>query len=154
VEASTALARCAARKAVIMRTLLVSGVLFAATATACARPNAPAAKAPLTPDASTLTYAVSPDGHDGAALLEGRTTLAGAPLKFQTVRNDGTSTAIELRRTAHLDGTFDVEAFYVELTGDRRTIKWNTIVRLARGGTASAKVAADGFARELRLRAE
>jgi hypothetical protein len=138
-----------------MKVIPVVGLaLFAG---ACARPAAMrppvAEKDAHEPASVALEYEVTRKGDADAVVLHGRTSVDGRHEAF-VEHNSRDREELRFAARERNDGSFDVEMKYRESTPDGTTIRWEPVLRVARGGTVNADVAGAGWSRQVQLKAE
>jgi hypothetical protein len=105
------------------------------------------------PASVAIEYEVARKGDDNAVLLRGRTSIDArheAGVEHHARDREDLRFAARERN----DGSFDVEMRYRESTPDGTDIRWEPVLRVARGTTASADVAGNGWARTVSVKVE
>jgi hypothetical protein len=132
-------------------------VSFSLACSACARPpaRAPVSNEPAANErAIQLSYSVARREEPKRPLIAGHSEVGSSSLQLESVDSARHLDAkLKLSANARPDGTVIVYASYAERDGSSK-IEWAPSVRLARGGTAIAEVAGDGWGRELRIGVE
>jgi len=106
------------------------------------------------PPSIAVEYEVTRKGapSDQSVILQGRTSIdsrGDAEIKHSARDHE----ELRLGARERNDGTFDVEVRYQEASQEGQ-IAWQPVLRLARGGSATADVAGAGWARSIRVKLE
>jgi hypothetical protein len=139
-----------------MMKLPLAAVAFAASA--CAHPASTApppqsAKDAREPASVAIEYEVTRKGADEGVVLRGRTTVDGRH-EPGVEHNAHDREELRFATRERNDGSFDLEMKYRETTPDGTTIRWEPVLRVARGGTANADVSGAGWSREVRVKVD
>jgi len=105
------------------------------------------------PASVALQYEVTRKGEDNGVVLSGRTSIDA---RHEAAIEHNARDREELRFAAHErnDGSFDVEMKYREIAPDGTSITWQPVLRVARGGTATADIAGAGWSRGVRVKVD
>jgi len=121
--------------------------------TAVAPPPMESSKDMHEPASVALQYEVTRKGEDNGVVLSGRTSIDA---RHEAAIEHNARDREELRFAAHErnDGSFDVEMKYREIAPDGTSITWQPVLRVARGGTATADIAGAGWSRGVRVKVD